>query len=53
MVVVRGRTVGGAVFENVRHRSGLRATGQRVGRRVVVIVRNVFRDADFAVVKFV
>lgn len=27
MVVVGGRAVGGAVFEYVRHRSGLRATG--------------------------
>lgn len=27
MVVVRGRTVGRAVFENVRHRGGLRSTG--------------------------
>lgn len=48
--VVVGRAVGCAVFEDVRQRRGLHAGGQR---GMVEVVRNVFGDADFAVVQFV
>lgn len=48
--MIGGRAVGRAVFENVRQRRGLHATGQR---GMVEVIRNVFGHADFAVVQFV